>query len=156
MSEKLVNTLPVPEQGKMAENHAQLDVITIEKKKIKRKIPTSLAIYANKPLNDDDYDEVDYGIIQHENKRRKILKNRIASNKENEMDSQIPATIESLAAKVHEKQAKNLPDKLRTKYENIHTTTVQKLTTQAEQLRHEIQTLRMALANEKNTVKQLR
>lgn len=46
--------------------------------------------------------------------------------------------------------------KLRTKFENIHTTTVQKLTTQSEQLRLEISQLKAALASEQNAVRALR
>lgn len=45
---------------------------------------------------------------------------------------------------------------LQAKYENIHTTTVQKLTTYADRLRQEIGTLKTALASEQNTVRILR
>lgn len=47
-------------------------------------------------------------------------------------------------------------NQLQAKYDNIHTTTVQKLTTYADRLRQEIATLKTALATEQHTVRILR
>lgn len=140
----------------------------VDQKKMKRK--KSFDNYNSESINNN---EIGYEIVEHENKRQKIeIKkcHQMANNKENEITTQTtnkanattttPATAVIAAAaaeKILQKQMKsNEPDKLRIKYENIHTTTVQKLTAQAEQLRSEISTLRTALANEQQAVRTLR
>lgn len=132
------------------------------KRKIKRKKSTS--IDGITVLNETiDATDIAYAIIQNENKRQKIelLVDREA-NKENQTklsnEERLTSDKSSISKEKSPKDAKctNESSKLRLKYENIHTNTVQKLNAQAEQLRMEISTLRTALANEQNSVRVLR
>lgn len=113
------------------------------KKKTKRKKSTSIEGIGVESETSD----VEYAIVQHENKRQKI-----EIGKQNDV-----IDVDKPSAK-QPKDAKNNTEtnKLRSKYENIHANTVQKLNAQAEQLRMEIGTLRTALANEQNAVRILR
>lgn len=101
-------------------------------------------------------DGINYTIFQHENKRQKI---EIPSKcKQKSIGEGREILGKTLSASSKPKDAKNNieTNKLRLKYENIHTNTVQKLNAQAEQLRMEISTLRTALANEQSAVRVLR
>lgn len=124
------------------------------KRKIKRKKSTSIEGDAINVENETI--DVEYAIVQHDNKRQKI---EIHKNKEN---NPTPIKTDGLGVVKstikQPKDAKNNTEtnKLRSKYENIHANTVQKLNAQAEQLRMEISTLRTALANEQNAVRVLR
>lgn len=140
----------------------------------KRKRLTSIEWMAasNETINEIDSTEDDFAFVQRENKRRKIAISAIqAENKENIVELSLPllpqcndddGTCNSNKALVRVTKpptdGKNgmEPNKLRAKYEKIHTNTVQKMNAQAEQLRMEISTLRTALANEQNAVRVLR
>lgn len=144
---------------------SNVDCIKIETIKPKRKKSTSSDSYVI-----DSIDGIDYEIVQHENNKRQKIE--ISKSPENPSDdkennthnesndnekSEMPSNgnVSQKLAKTNTK-ANHEPDKLRMKYENIHTTTVQKLTAQAEQLRLEISTLRTALSNEQSAVRVLR
>lgn len=132
------------------ENHQVNDDVGLIKKNKRKKSTSSEGITVeNEPI---DVTNVDYEIVQHENKRQKI-----EILKSEEIDEKLNLDKSSVDA-IKPKDAKNHTEtnKLRLKYENIHTNTVQKLNAQAEQLRIEISTLRTALANEQNAVRALR
>ncbi|XP_031635433.1 janus kinase and microtubule-interacting protein 3-like [Contarinia nasturtii] len=124
------------------------------KKKTKRKKSTSIDGIENEAI------DINYAIVQHENKRQKIeippnLNGNISNPTKDDVDlEQTPPTTAKPTkdAKCNHTET----NKLRLKYENIHTNTVQKLNAQADQLRMEINTLRTALANEQNAVRILR
>lgn len=113
-----------------------------------------------------DATNVDYTIIQNENKRQKIelvpnqpddeetKENKTKSSNEEKLQAEKSSPPSAKQSK--DTKGSNEGSKLRLKYENIHTNTVQKLNAQAEQLRMEISTLRTALANEQNAVRVLR
>ncbi|XP_055301822.1 centromere protein F isoform X2 [Sitodiplosis mosellana] len=122
------------------------------KRKTKRKKSTSIDGIGV----ENDTNDIEYAIVEHENKRQKI---EIRKHKENNQTS-----IKADGLHMDKPPAKQPKDakpnaetnKLRLKYENIHANTVQKLNAQAKQLRLEISTLRTALANEQNAVRVLR
>lgn len=135
------------------------------KKKTKRKnlsVTESLAI-SSETINEIDASEAEYAIVQRANKRQKI---EISTNKrktyengsKSHNDDGLVSSKPPLSSVKQPKDGKSCieTNKLRLKYENIHTNTVQKLNAQAEQLRMEISTLRTALANEQNAVRVLR
>lgn len=152
-NESKTDSLEIIEQ-----NEVSIDV----KRKTKRKKSTSTDEVADSNEIIDE-NEIDYAIIENENKRQKIelVANR-KENKENELTVPVgdgltvekPLMPSNKAPK--DTKCNNDNSKLRLKYENIHTNTVQKLNAQAEQLRMEISTLRTALANEQNAVRVLR
>lgn len=103
---------------------------------------------------------IDY--IQRNNKRKRIELHTF--DKEN-IDKKVmlmrssvePATKhETKNMKDNNNQMTTVTNRLQLKYENIHATTVQKLTAYTERLRLEINTLRSALAIERNAVRVLR
>lgn len=99
---------------------------------------------------------VDYEVVHNENKRQKI---EIPPNHRNKDSLKLNGSnVEksSIATKSKDVKIATETNKLRLKYENIHTNTVQKLNAQADQLRMEISVLRTALANEQNAVRVLR
>lgn len=139
--------------------------------KRKRLISIEWMAASNETINEIDATEDDFAFVQSENKRRKIaIAAKRAENKENIDMSPLPSstrcggngTVNSnkpllrLAKPSTDGKAGIEPNKLRAKYEKIHTNTVQKMHAQAEQLRMEISTLRTALANEQNAVRVLR
>lgn len=139
--------------------------VNIETIKPKRKKSTSSDSYVI-----DSIGGIDYEIVQHENNKRQKIeifkspdnpsddKENNTHNEPNNKGKSEPTSNENVPQKLAKTNTKasHEPDKLRMKYENIHTTTVQKLTAQAEQLRLEISTLRTALANEQCAVRVLR
>lgn len=152
------------------------DVIK-SKNETKRKRLTSIEWMAasNETINEIDSIEDDFAFVQSENKRRKIaISAKRAENKENiavpllslSTSAQRCGNGTSYSNKPLARLTKQPTDgkigietntnKLRAKYEKIHTNTVQKMHAQAEQLRMEITTLRTALANEQNAVRSLR
>lgn len=144
---------------------SNVDCVKNETIKSKRKQSTSSDGYVI-----DSIGGIDYEIVHHKNNKRQKIE--ISKSPENPLDGKENNThnesntkekweltsngnVSQKLAKINAK-ASHEPDKLRMKYENIHTTTVQKLTAQAEQLRLEITTLRTALANEQSAVRVLR
>lgn len=141
------------------------------KKETKRKRLISIEWMAasNETINEIDSTEDDFAFVQSENKRRKIaIAAKRAQNKEN---IAVPSSTRCCGNGTTVNSNKPLmrltkqptdgkigieTNKLRAKYEKIHTNTVQKMHAQAEQLRMEISTLRTALANEQNAVRILR
>lgn len=123
-------------------------------KKNKRKKSTSIERISVENESTDTI-HVDYKVVEHENKRQKI---EIPSNRKSADESGKSTLDKSSPVIAKPKDVKNPTEtnKLRLKYENIHTNTVQKLNAQADQLRMEISTLRTALANEQNAVRVLR
>lgn len=139
--------------------------------KRKRLVSIDWMAASNETINEIDSTEDDFAFVQRENKRRKIaISAKRAENKENIAVTPSPLSTTSL---VDGKPNLNKPlvrltkpptdgkdgtepNQLRTKYEKIHTNTVQKMNAQADQLRMEISTLRTALANEQNAVRVLR
>lgn len=123
------------------------------KKKTKRKKSTSIEGIGV----ENETIDVEYAIVQHENKRQKIEIRKHNENNKRTLIKSDGTDVDKPSAK-QPKDAKNNTEasKLRLKYENIHANTVQKLNAQAEQLRMEISTLRTALANEQNAVRNLR
>lgn len=128
--------------------------------KRKRLISIEWMAASNETINEIDSIEDDFAFIQSENKRRKIaISAKRAENKEN-----IAVSPSLNSKKPHLRLTKQPIDgkngietnKLRAKYDKIHTNTVQKMNAQAEQLRMEIGTLRTALANEQYAVRILR
>lgn len=158
-----MSTLKLNESSSMDDSN--VDCEKIETIKSKRKKSTSSDSYVL-----DFNGEIDYEIIHHENNKRQKIEHFKSSknllddkndNNYNESKNKFKSevtSIENVSPKLAKSDTKvsHEPDKLRMKYENIHTTTVQKLTAQAEQLRLEITILRTALANEQSTVRVLR
>lgn len=156
------------------------------KKKRKNTNQTSLNVVSEIDSSSNcvtsDASNNEYRIVQNENKRKKIeiLKQHHRPNAAFEKET-LSNDVQKTASSVNinniptEKpplppKPKNIKkmsiqtndccssssSKLRTKFENIHTTTVQRLTTQSEQLRLEISQLKAALASEQNAVRALR
>lgn len=146
------------------------------KNETKRKRLTSIEWMAasNETINEIDSIEDDFAFVQSENKRRKIaISAKRAENKENIAVPLLPLSSTTTQRCGNGTLNSNKPlarltkqptdgklgvetNKLRVKYEKIHTNTVQKMHAQAEQLRMEISTLRTALASEQNAVRVLR
>lgn len=117
------------------------------KKKTKRKKSTIIETVGD----ENETIDIDYAIVQNEHKRQKI-----EIRKNNPKPKAEGLSVEKSPAKQTKDTKQTETSKLRSKYENIHANTVQKLNAQAEQLRMEISTLRTALANEQNAVRVLR
>lgn len=145
---------------------SNVDCVKIEKIKTKRKKSTSSDSYVI-----DSISGIDYEIVHNENNKRQKIEiskdpetssddkeNNTHNESNNKEKSELASSNGNFSPKLAKINAKvsHEPDKLRMIYENIHTTTVQKLTAQAEQLRLEISTLRTALANEQSAVRVLR
>lgn len=132
------------------------DVMSENKKCVKRKRSTPIGA-TNEAINNA---EIDY--IQCDNKRKKIdlqiLDKENIDEKAMLMKSSAePATLTTKNIKDNNQMPMpNVTNRLQLKYENIHATTVQKLTAHTERLRLEINTLRSALAIERNAVRVLR
>lgn len=136
--------------------------------KRKRLVSIEWMAASNETINEIDSTEDDFAFVQRENKRRKIaISAKRAENKENMAEPPLlqccgDGTLDSnkplgrLTKPPTDGKDGIGTNKLRAKYEKIHTNTVQKLNAQAEQLRMEISTLRTALANEQNAVRVLR
>lgn len=137
-----------------------------------------------------DASNIEYRIIQNENKRKKIeiLKHHQRAQSgnvvcDNEMLSNVdlktpsssvitntnniptekpplppkPKNIKKMSIQSNDCcKCSNNQSKSRMKFENIHATTVQRLTAQSEYLRLEISQLKAALASEQNAVRALR
>lgn len=167
------------ENPTMAEKIETSTADVVESKtEAKRKRLTSIEWMAasNETINEIDSTEDDFAFVQSENKRRKIaISAKRAENKENIAVSLLPLSTSTTQRCGNGTSNSNKPlarltkqptdgkigidtntNKLRAKYEKIHTNTVQKMHAQAEQLRMEISTLRTALANEQNAVRLLR
>lgn len=99
--------------------------------------------------------ERNYSYVEHDCKRQKLeLQAEKSGNTKEKSIQQLYNGIKAKHLKENIKPTAVNP--MQSKYENIHTTTVKKLTTFADQLRHEIGTLKAALADEQNTVRILR
>lgn len=147
-----------------------IDAIKSKKEtKRKRLISIEWMAASNETINEIDSTEDDFAFVQSENKRRKIaIAAKRAQNKENIAEPSSTrccgngTTVNSnkplvrLTKQPTDGKIGIETNKLRAKYEKIHTNTVQKMHAQAEQLRMEISTLRTALANEQNAVRILR
>lgn len=100
--------------------------------------------------------ECNYSYVENECKRQKLdFQVTMSRNTKGNCLQQLYSSIKSKHSKENIKPTTAV-NPLQSKYENIHTTTVKKLTTFADQLRHEIGTLKAALATEQNTVRILR
>lgn len=141
------NSVELIEENEKDENELGL------KKKIKRKKSTSIDGIAV----ENEGNDINYTIVHHENKRQKI-EVPLKCKEETPTNEKVVLEQPSTSAKpTKDGKSNNFEtNKLRLKYENIHTNTVQKLSAQADQLRMEISTLRTALANEQNAVRILR
>lgn len=130
-----------------------------------------------------DASNIEYRIVQNENKRKKIeipqqqrhvgsgnvvteangtllrdiivLENACSINTEKPPLPPKPKNIKKMSIQTND-CCNCSNNKLRAKFENIHTTTVQKLTAQSEHLRLEISQLKTTLANEQSAVRALR
>lgn len=130
------------------------DMMSENKKCVKRKRSTPIGA-TNEAINNP---AIDY--IQCDNKRKKIDLQILDEENIDEKamlmkSSAVPATPTTKNIKDNN-QMPNVTNRLQLKYENIHATTVQKLTAHTERLRLEINTLRSALAIERNAVRVLR
>lgn len=97
--------------------------------------------------------ETEYGVIRRRNnKRQKIEIFKIIDKKTENEKPPIPPKPKHLT----DKMTNNGSNKLRTKFDQVHGTAVQKLTVQNDQLRIENNTLRSALVTEHNVVRNLR
>lgn len=94
----------------------------------------------------DEINNREYRIVQASAKRKKIDISEGVPNGNLAEKPPLPPKLKKMGKE----------SKLKVKFENIHTMTVQKLTSQADQLREEIQNLKAALANEQNAVRGLR
>lgn len=137
------------------------------RKEIKRKKLTSIEWIAasNETINEIDAIEADYSFVQRANKRQKIEIELIPTEEEDKENCPRLRKCDGQSSKgavprcvkpTIDGKTSTETGKLRTKYEQIHAVTVQKLNAHAEQLRMEISTLRTALANEQNAVRTLR
>lgn len=166
------NTEPNVDNNQPIETSIQTDATNAIKSnqetKRKRLVSIEWIAASNETIDEIDSIEDDFAFVQRENKRRKIaISAKRAENKENiamvpllrcNGDGMVNSNKALVRVTKPPTDGKNgiEPNKLRAKYEKIHTNTVQKMNAQAEQLRMEISTLRTALANEQNAVRCLR
>lgn len=93
-----------------------------------------------------------YGVVWRRNNKRQRIE-ILKANPRNDEKPPLPPKPKQLTEKMHKADGGS---KLRAKFDQIHATTVQKLTAQNDQLRIENNTLRSALATEQNVVRNLR
>lgn len=132
------------------------DMLIENKKSFKRKRLTAVAV-TNESINNP---VIDY--IQRDNKRKKIDLQILEKENIDEKTVLMKSSVETSTAttkpetKNTKDQMTNATNRLQLKYENIHTTTVHKLTAYNDRLRLEINSLQSALAIERNAVRVLR
>lgn len=112
----------------------QHSVLTVKRKKSQ---PDNVNDGLYRETTPEPIERSDYGIIERNNKRRKIDIVKLIA------DKQTQRPMKTMTKTIKNDENKNT---LRTKYEQIHATTVQKLTAQNEQLRNEINALRATIA----------
>lgn len=131
----------------------QCDTASVTKSDIKRKRYTSISDSYECPV----YTDTTYTFVEIKCKRQKLdLHASIAANAKKCSVQLNNSDNETKSNPSKENQKPTAVNQLQLKYDNIHTNTVQKMTTYAERLRQEIGTLKAALANEQNTVRNLR
>lgn len=96
--------------------------------------------------------ETKYGVVRRRNNKRQRIE-ILKANKENDEKPPLPPKPKNLTEKMLKTNSTN---KLRTKFDQVHGTAVQKLTTKNDQLQIENNSLRSALVTEQNVVRNLR